>query len=309
MADYLDLRRFRYFLAVVETLHFGRAASKLGVAQPNLSQQIKKIENALGHALFERTTRGVTPTAVGTFLAKRAELLQANFQEAIDTAQRIGRGEEGSLSIGFSGSAMFSRTPRAIERFRRLRPNVMVQLRQLYAHEQMPLLLDGTLDIGFIRDGAAAPGLQVTPLLRERFVAVLPRDHPLAHHRSISPKRLKDEHFVLFSPKIAKLTYRRIIDLCEADGFTPDIVQEAPQWVTVCSLVAAGLGISLAPACIARLSIPDVVYRPLRSKGWSSVEAWTKTGVRSPVVNMLLTIVKEEFRDGSTADPQVGSRG
>src|SRR5579864_4927342 len=296
MTDYLDLRRFRYFLAVVETLHFGRAAAKLGVAQPNLSQQVKKIETALGHALFERTTRGVTLTAVGTFLAKRAELLQTNFQDAIETAQRIGRGEEGSLRIGFSGSAMFSRTPRAIERFRRLRPKVKVQLRQLYAHEQMPLLLDGTLDIGFIRDGPAALGLQMTPLLREHFVAVLPKDHAMAHRSSVSPKNFRTEHLVLFSPKIAKLTYQRIIDLCEADGFMPNIVQEAPQWVTVSTLVAAGMGVSVAPACIARLSIPDVVYRPLRSKGWSSIEAWTKTGATNPVINVLLTIVKEEFR-------------
>jgi len=296
MADYLDLRRFRFFLAVAETLHFGRAAEKLGVAQPNLSQQIKKIENALGHALFERTTRGVTLTAVGLFLAKRAELLQTTFQEAIETAQCIGRGEEGNLTIGFSGSAMYSRTPRAVARFRRRYPKVMVQLRELYAYEQMPLLLDGTLDIGFIRDGAPAPGLQLTPLLHEGFVAVLPRHHPMAHHRSISPKQLKDEHFVLFSPKIAKLSYQRIMDLCEAEGFTPEIVQEAPQWVTVITLVAAGMGVSLAPACTARLNVPGVVYRPLRSKRWSSIDALTRTAATNPAVKVLLTLAKEEFR-------------
>ena len=181
---------------------------------------------------------------------------------AIQTAQRIGRGEEGNLTIGFSGSAMYSRTPNAVERFRRHYPKVVVQLRELYAHEQMPLLLDGTLDIGFIRDGAPTPGLQLTPPLRERFVAVLPGDHAMAHRCSISPKQLKDEHFVLFSPKIAKLSYQRIMDLCESEGFTPEIVQEVPQWVTVSTLVAAGMGVSLAPACTGRLNIPGVVYPP-----------------------------------------------
>jgi DNA-binding transcriptional LysR family regulator len=295
MSNSLDLRQFRYFLAVAETLHFGRAAAKLGVAQPNLSQQIKKIETALGHVLFERTTRGVTLTPVGTFLAKRVELLQANLQDAIQTAERIGRGEEGSLSIGFSGSAMYSRTPRAIERFRRCFPKVAVQLRELYAYEQMPLLLDGTLDVGFIRDGPATTGLHMTPLLREHFVAVLPRRHSLAHRTSICPKELKNDRFVLFSPKIAKLSYDRIMDLCESDGFTPEIVQEAPQWLTVCTLVAAGMGVSLAPACIARVNISDVVYRPLRSKAWSSIDAWTKTEAANPAINALLTIGKEEF--------------
>lgn len=295
MSDYLDLRRLRYFLAVAETLHFGRAAEKLGVAQPNLSQQIKKIEHALGHALFERTTRGVALTAVGAFLAKRVELLQTNFQEAIHTAQRIGRGEEGSLNIGFSGSAMYSRTPRVIERFRRRYPKVAVQLRELYAHEQMPLLLDGSLDIGFIRDGSATPGLRMTPLLRERFVAVLPKNYHRPRSGSISPKDMKDERFVLFSPKIARLSYQRIMDLCEADGFSPEIVQEAPQWITVCTLVAAGMGVSVAPACIAQLNIPGVAYRPLRSKSWTSIDAWTKTAVTNPAVPLLLTIATQEF--------------
>lgn len=292
----LDLGRFRYFLAVAETLHFGQAAEKLGVAQPNLSQQIKKLEKALGHDLFERTTRGVKLTAVGCFLAKRAELLQGDFQEAIQTAQRIGRGEEGSLAIGFSGSAMYGQTPRVIEKFRRRCPKVVVQLRELYAHEQMPLLLDGTLDVGFIRDGWATPGLQVTPLLRERFVAVLPEKHPMARGKAIAPRQLKDDPFVLFSPKIAKLSYERIIDLCKVDGFVPQVVQEAPQWVTVCNLVAAGMGVSFAPACISRLSISGIVYRPLLCNGWSAIDAWTKIAPESPAVQTLLGIAVEEFQ-------------
>jgi DNA-binding transcriptional LysR family regulator len=294
--DYVDLRRLRYFLTVAETLHFGRAAERLGVAQPNLSQQIKKLENALGYALFERTTRGVTLTPVGSFLAKRAEVLQANFQDAIQTAQRVARGEEGTLAIGFSGSAMYSSTPRVIERFRRCYPKVVVQLRELYAHEQMPLLVEGMLDVGFIRDGTPASGLRMAPLLREPFVAVLPEHHPTAQQRLIAPKQLKDDPFVLFSPKIAGLSYKRIIDLCKADGFAPQIVQEAPQWVTVCNLVAAGMGVSFAPACISRLSISGIVYRPLRSNAWSAIDAWTKIVATNPAVKPLLDIAEKEFK-------------
>jgi DNA-binding transcriptional LysR family regulator len=300
--DYLDLRRFRYFLAVAETLHFGRAAQKLGVAQPNLSQQIKNLETALGYALFERTTRGVKLTAVGSFLWQRVELLQANSQETIQTAQRIGRGEEGSLSIGFSGSAMYSTTPRVVEKFRRFYPKVVVQLRELYAHEQMPLLIDGVLDVGFIRDGAPTPGLRMTPLSRERFVAVLPEGHPTAPQRSIAPKQLKDDPFVLFSPKIARLSYEHIMDLCKADGFVPQILQEAPQWVTVCNLVAAGMGVSFAPACISRLSISGIVYRRLRSKAWSTIDAWTTITPTNPAVKPLLDIAEQEFRKAQSKD-------
>jgi DNA-binding transcriptional LysR family regulator len=296
MRKEIDLRQMRSFLAVADTLHFGRAAEKLGVAQPNLSLQIKKTEEALGYPLFERTTRGVTLTPVGAYLAKRAEALQANFDEVVSTAQQIGRGEEGSLSIGFSGSAMFSRLPLALERFRRKHPRVIVQLREMYAPEQMPLLLDGTLDVGFIRDGAPAQGLRKTPLLREPFYAVFPQSHPRARERGpLWPRELREEQFVLFSPRIARLAFHRTMEVCQADGFTPEIILEAPQWVTIVSLVAAGMGISIVPACVNKLNIPGVIFRPLRSKGWSSIDLWTRTSPSNPAAKSLLTIAREEF--------------
>src|SRR5260370_20399901 len=267
----IDFRQMRYFLVVAETLHFGRAASKLGIAQPNLSLQIKKTENALGYPLFERTTRGVTLTPVGAYLAKRAELLQATFEDGIRTAQQIGRGEEGTLAIGFSGSAMYSRLPLALERFRRRHPKIVVQLREMYAPEQVPLLLDDTLDVGFIRDGSPTPGLRMTPLMREPFKAVFPQSHPMAKEKGpIWPKVLREERFVLFSPRIAPLAFHRTMEVCKADGFTPEIVLEAPQWGTIISLVVAVRGISIAPACVTQLNIPGVVFRPLRSRACSS---------------------------------------
>jgi len=136
MNDKIELRQMRYFLAVAETLHFGRAASKLRMAQPNLSLQIRRIEQALGYALFIRSTRGVALTPAGEFLAARVGSLQTSFDEAIHTAQRIAAGEEGTLSVGFSGSAMYGQLPFVLDRFRRRYPKVQVQLREMYAHEQ-----------------------------------------------------------------------------------------------------------------------------------------------------------------------------
>jgi DNA-binding transcriptional LysR family regulator len=297
MSKSLDLRQMRYFLAVADTLHFGRAAERLGVAQPNLSLQIKKSEEALGYPLFERNRRGVTLTPVGAYLARRAEVLQANFDEVVRTAQQIGRGEEGTLSIGFSGSAMYSRLPLALERFRRKHPRVIVQLREMYAPDQIPLLLDGTLDVGFIRDGTSAQGLRKTPLMREPFYAVLPQSHPKAREQGpLWPRELSEDQFVLFSPRIARLAFHRTMEVCQADGFTPEIVLEAPQWVTIVSLVAAGMGVSIAPACVNNLNIPGVVFRPLRSKGWSSIDMWTRTSASNPAAKAIMVIAREEFR-------------
>jgi DNA-binding transcriptional LysR family regulator len=303
MSDKIELRQMRYFLAVAETLHFGRAASKLRMAQPNLSLQIRRIEQALGYALFIRSTRGVALTPAGEFLAARAGLLQTSFDEAIHTAQRIAAGEEGTLSVGFSGSAMYGQLPFVLDRFRRRYPKVQVQLRELYAHEQQPLLLDGTLDVGFIRDGAPAEGLRMIPLSRESFHAVFPQSHRLARERGpIAPLELKDERFVLFSPRIARLAFERTLKVCTAAGFTPEISLEAPQWVTIVSLVAAGMGVSVTPANVARLNIPGAVFRPLRSKAWSSIELWIENTVRNPAATQLLTIAKEEFANTDTKD-------
>jgi DNA-binding transcriptional LysR family regulator len=269
-----------------------------------LSLQIKKFEEALGCDLFERTTRGVVLTSAGAYLVKRAGHLQAQFEEAISITQQIGRGEEGALAIGFSGSAMYGRLPLALERFRRQHPRVVVQLREMYAPDQMPLLLDGTLDVGFIRDGTPTPGLRMTPLTREPFHALLPQSHPLAKEKgSIRPLALRNERFVLFAPRIARLAFERTMQVCEADGFKPEISLEAPQWVTIVSLVAAGMGVSIAPASVNKLNIPGVIFRPLRSRGWSSVDVWTKLHPPNPAATLLLTIAQQEFSASEPKNP------
>lgn len=136
----------------------------------------------------------------------------------------------------------------------------------------------------------------MTPLTRESFHALLPQSHPLATEKGpIRPRALRNERFVLFAPRIARLAFERTMQVCQGDGFTPEITLEAPQWVTIVSLVAAGMGVSLAPASVNKLNIPGVVFRPLRSKGWSTVDVWTKLPPPNPAARALLTIAQEEF--------------
>jgi DNA-binding transcriptional LysR family regulator len=292
----IEIRHLKSFLAVADTLHFGRAATKLGIAQPNLSQQIMQMESVLGHALFNRNTRGVTLTPVGEFFQRRTEVLQLGMKDAIETAQRIGRGEEGNLVVGFSGSVMLSRVSAVIERFRSAYPRVDMQLRELHANEQTTQLLNGSIDISFTRDAESAEGLVLRTLSRESFVAILPERHRLANRKRIRPSLLRDEPFVLFSPKMARLAYERTIGLCLADGFRPNIVQAAPQWGTVIALVGAGMGVSLAPACIARMSVPGVVYRELISPARSSIDVGIRNSQKNPAAKILLSLSRSEFR-------------
>src|SRR5579862_6895655 len=262
----IEFRHLRYFVAVSETLHFGKAAQRLGMAQPPLSQQIRDLERNLGHALFDRTTRGVRLTRVGQFFLERARNTLAKLGEDVDTARRLGSGTEGVLTIGFSGSTMFTALPTVIRLYRGMHPNVELRLRELVTSEQLASLLDGTLDLGFLRDGEAREGLAMETILREPFVAVLPARHKLGKKAAITAAALKDERFILFSRAMGSLAYDRTVACCEAEGFRPNFVQDAPQWPTVLRLVAAGLGVSLAPACVRSLAMPGVVFRRVRSR-------------------------------------------
>jgi DNA-binding transcriptional LysR family regulator len=295
MNDRVELRHLRYFLAVAETLHFGQAAEKLGMAQPPLSQQIRNLENNLGYSLFDRTTRGVRLTRVGQFFVERARTMLAKVANDVEMARRLGSGQEGALTVGFAGSIMFTSLPKAIRLYRRMHPNVELRLREGATDEQMPFLLDGTLDLGFLRDGEARDGLTIETILREPFVAVLPARHKLAGNPAISPAALKDEPFVLFARRMGTLAYDRTVACCEAEGFRPNFVQDAPQWPTVLRLVAAGLGVSLAPACVARIATPGVVFKRVRSRHWTSIDIGVKAKLDNPAAEAFLTIVRQQF--------------
>jgi DNA-binding transcriptional LysR family regulator len=296
----IEFRHLRYFLAVAETLHFTKAAAQLGMAQPPLSQQIRSLERMLGYSLFDRTTRGVRLTKVGQYFRERALHTVAKIRDDVEMARRLGRGQEGVLTVGFSGSVMLTTLPKAIERYRRLHPGVEMRLRELVTAEQMSSLGDGTLDLGFLRDGESQDGLLLESILRERFIAVLPARHQLARHATIHPRDLRNEAFVLFARRTGPLAFDRTLACCEAEGFRPHVVQEAPQWPTVVRLVAAGSGISLAPACVANFAMPGVVYRKLRSRCWTSIDIGLKPNRDNPAVEAFLGIVRSQFSNQKT---------
>lgn len=299
MNERMEIRHLRYFLAVAETLHFGKAAEKLGMAQPPLSQQIRNLERILGYSLFDRTTRGVNLTPVGQFFVERVRNILTKLQDDVEMTRRLGAGKEGVLQIGFSGSVMLTALPKAIGAYRRMRPNVELRLRELVTADQIPALLDGTLNIGFLRDGEAEEGLSLECVLREPYIAVLPARHRLAKNKLLSPIDLKDEPFVLFARKMGNLAYDRTVACCEAAGFRPKIVQDAPQWPTVLRLIAAGLGVTIVPACVQNLSMPGIVYKRLRSRHWSSIDIGMKVGVKNPAAESFLEVVRSVLKTGN----------
>jgi DNA-binding transcriptional LysR family regulator len=297
MSDQIELRHLRYFLAVAETLHFSKAARRLGMAQPPLSQQIKRLEQMLGHALFERTTRGVKLTAAGHLLARRARSTMEKVDEDLAQVRRLGRGEEGTLTVGFSGSVMFTDLPAAIQSFRRRYPKVELRLRELVTSAQIAALLNGQIDLAFLRDGDPTEGIRITTLLKEKYVAVLPEAHPLAGRKTLGVKALEGEPFIMFARRMGPLAYDRTIACCERSGFRPNIVQDAPQWLTLVRLVAAGLGVTLAPACVARVAMPGAVYRAVKDACRTSIDLGVKVGAESVLARNFIEIANQHLVD------------
>lgn len=265
MNDDLELRHLRYFVAVAEDLHFGRAAEKLHLSQPPLSQQIRRLEEIVGYALFERTSRSVKLTDAGECLLERARRVLRNVKRDLEETRSVGQGEVGSLHVGFVGSAMLTGLPEVFRQFREAHPRVRLHLYESFTARVLEGLQDGTLDVGIVRDGDVGDKLSKRLLFSEPYVAVLPATHPCAKRKSISPEILRGEPFVYYPRSAGARAFDKPLLIFEEYGFRPQIVQEASHWLTIVRLVGAGLGVSIAPACVRRIVSREVVCLPLRN--------------------------------------------
>jgi len=262
----VELRHLRYFVTVADTLHFGRAAERLHIAQPPLSQQIRRLEAELGVRLLQRTSRRVDLTDAGRLFLVEARRTLAQADRAVQVAVRAHRGDLGRLTIGYMASAELTVFPRVLPAFRRRYPDVDLVLQILAPREQFQRLRAARLDVGFVRLPARDRRLAVVPVFREPLVAVLPEGHALARQRTVSLRSLRDETFVLFPREHAPGYYDSLMEICRQSNVEPKLVQESEKLQTIVSLVAMGRGVSLMPKCVAELARRGVVYRPLRPR-------------------------------------------
>ncbi|MCC6867477.1 MAG: LysR family transcriptional regulator [Burkholderiales bacterium] len=260
----MDLRQLRYFVAVADTLHFGRAARRLAISQPPLSRQIAALERELGVALFERSTRGVRLTPSGSALLPRARRLLADADTIATGARELARGEVGLLRIGFLAAATFSMLPRLISSFRRARPGVRLVLTEATSDRQLVALAEASLDAGVLLPPVADPALAWLSLVREPLVAALPAGRRWPPRLALA--RLAGEPFILFPRPAGASLYDLIVNACERAGFLPRVEQEAVQMSTIVSLVAAGMGVALVPDSLRQVRRAGVVYRPLSDR-------------------------------------------
>lgn len=281
----MELRHLRYFMAVAEELHFGKAAAKLHIAQPPLSQQIQQLETELGFKLFERTKRQVNLTEAGDAFLRETQQIFQQLEKAISIGKKISRGEKGELSIAFVSSAAYSIIPSILRNFRTLVPEVKLQLKELTTKEQLQWLLEERLDIGFVRPPVNKSELNSQIILWETLVVALPENHYLVDRKNISCYSLEEESFILFPRNLAPELYDRVIALCQQANFCPQVVQEARQIQTIVSLVSAEIGIAIVPESIQNLQRTGVVYRSLlEATAQPAIAVVWRKGDRSAVI-------------------------
>ncbi len=260
----MELRHLRYFVTLAEELHFGRAAERLHIAQPPLSQQIRQLEIELGFDLFHRTKRKVQLTEAGLVFLEEAQQILKQLEQAIQIGRQTSRGEIGQLAIGFVSSAGYNVLPKFHRTFRTSLPGVVLELRELTTFQQVQSLREGRIDVGFIRPPIEESGFNTETIFREPLVVALPETHPLANKLNLSLASLCSEPFILFSRINAPGLYDTLISLCQQAGFSPMVVQEAIQMQTIVSLVAAEIGVAIVPASLQHLQRTGVVYKILQ---------------------------------------------
>ncbi|MCJ9699900.1 MULTISPECIES: LysR substrate-binding domain-containing protein [unclassified Bradyrhizobium] len=262
----MELRRLKYMSVLAEELHFGRAAERLGIAQPALTQQIRALERELDVELFHRTKRSVKLTVAGRVTLNEAIRTLQQAEKTALVARQAGRGELGHIEIGYVGSAIFTGVlSKAIARFRVGNPLVEFRLNEVGIVQQLDDVSSGRLDLGILRlpVKSVPTGVGIMSLHREPIILAIPRGHRLARQKSVTLSALKSEPFVAVQIQEGSGFNAQVAQICAAGGLSPQIAQRAGQFTALAGLVAGGLGVAFVPDSLRKLRIDDVVYRPL----------------------------------------------
>jgi len=299
----MDIRQLRYFVAVAEELHFSRAAARLHIAQPPLSQQIRRLERDLEVQLFHRDNRNVRLTDAGEVLLREARPLLAGLERAKSHTTRVGRGQAGRLSIGFIHSATYSILPTAVRAFRERYPDVELALQEMHITRQLEALSRDEIQLGVLRPPVKDAGIVTETLHTEPLLAAIPADYKLATRSRLSLKDLAQTPFVM-APRGRAGFFDWIKELCRQAGFEPHVSQEATDMHTAVSLVSVGLGVALVPDVIKHTPVTHVVYRNLVEKPMTELAAAWRVDGTSRALESFLQLARE-----TTAEYQASRKG
>ena len=289
----MEFRHLRYFLVLAEELHFGRAARRLAISQPPLSLNIQQLEASVGARLLTRNSKSVQLTAAGLAFVPAARALLEQAASAANLAKDVGQGMAGSLTIGFSGTMLFSGLPLILARFQAGHPRLRLLLKELSSSEQLVELAQGRLDLGFVHTTRVPPELSQIRVASQAFVGCLPVAHVLAGQATLALAQLQGEPFAVVSKTVSPDYHERILALCAASGFDPEIRYELRHWLSVVSLVAQGMGVALVPAALQQSALAGAVFVPLQEDAMTyETHCLWKTSRDSPALAAFVHAVR-----------------
>ena len=289
----VEIRHLRYFIAVAQESNFSRAAEKLHISQPPLSQQIQKLEEDLGIILIERGTRPVMLTEAGKFFYQQALGLVDQFDQFIDKTQKMARGEEGALTVAFVSSSTYELMPGILRNFRKLYPGINLNLIEKNTPQQLESLRNKQINVGIGRPFPEDPEIESHWILDESVVVAIPSEHAWTNKTSVSLTELKDEDMINFYWSHEPSFGNFVMTTCRKSGFEPHVVQRTGELQTALGLVAAGIGVALLPESVEHTSREGVKYIPLKSPSptISMVAAYRKDD-SSPILKRFLDVVR-----------------
>ncbi|AZG08245.1 LysR family transcriptional regulator [Pigmentiphaga sp. H8] len=290
----MELRQLRHFVVLAEEMHFGRAAKRLYMTQPALSTSVMRLEEELQVRLFDRDSKTMAITPVGTAMLVRAKEIVWLSDRLEQFGKAMGAGKAGVIDLGFTGTLLYRGLSEILNRFSSNYPAIELSVREISSQVQLDMVRAGRLDAAFVNSPVPPAGLASLPLFEERFVACLPASHPLSTARRIDVRDLQRDVFVMFSRDPSPAYYDHVVALCAAAGFEPKVRVAATQVLSIVALVASGLGVSLVPESVSKAGIAGVVYVPLRGvdKQPSAFLAWNPQR-DVPGLQALVDIVEE----------------
>jgi DNA-binding transcriptional LysR family regulator len=292
MAQDIELAQLRVLLVLAEELHFGKAAKRLRVAQPALSQQIARLEARLKFRIFDRTSRRVTLTAAGTSFLERVRVIVGEIDSAVRTGREIASGQMGTVRVGYIATVMLTVLPRIVREFRARHPRVRIELREMSSAPQIESLVKGELDVAITTGSPDHDTLLCFEAWRDPLVAVLPKDSPITRSKSTSPKSLAGNPLIIFPRAQAPAFFDQVMKLCRDNGFDPIIDQEAQSWHMISQLVSSDMGVAIAPESIQRYRASGVRYIRLRPGGTVSTTFCCQRDGTNPAAKLFVDIAR-----------------
>lgn len=292
----MDMRHLRYFLALADELHFGRAANRLAISQPPLSVSIRQLEASLDVALFERHPQGVKLTAAGEALVPAAQAMIERMQMTVKHIRDVERGILGHLRIGFVGALVFQGLSALADRFQCPRAQLQLQLLERNTRDQLAGLTHGNLDVGFVHSSRLPDGVSSLLFSSDPFVVCLPQQHRLAERPLLSLHELQAENLIVFSRELSPDYYDHIQAVCFNAGIYPDVRYESRHWLSVVALVAQGLGVALVPASLGNAPLNGLQFTPLDSVIITSqIYCVWREGDNRPLLSAFLDNVRQDI--------------